>query len=116
MIDLSTEQHLQSLFAEARNSDLPALAARGSPRIPYLLAARFAHDVNNGGFAQLIYNMKGDLLFEIQEMLDAAGATIACDYYVLAMQACMKDREAYHNFIDSAFTTESPLKSELHKI
>src|SRR5204863_4568290 len=111
-----TEQVLAGLAQEAKRTDLQALARAASARLPYLLAGRFNYDVVKGGFAQLLFNMKGDLLFEMQEMLVAANATFALQYYVRAIEACMANRDEYYRFLESNFLEVNPVKETLQKI
>lgn len=60
---------LSILLAEARNTDLVGLSKQNPSRLSLLLAARFEYDVQKGGFAQLIYNMNGNFLGGMEDML-----------------------------------------------
>lgn len=81
-----------------------------------LLADLFHYHVTQGGFAQLIYNLKGAYLAEIEEMLLAAGATTAHTYYVQAIKKCLEDDTHYQRFLESPYVDENNLKNELHAI
>lgn len=79
------------------------------------LARYFDHNVTRGGFAQLIYNLEGELLREVEAMLTAVGAPAAQEYYVRAIGVCLQDLEAYQRFLSSPFPTETTTKDALHR-
>ena len=89
-------------------------AARGSSAgLPYLLAVKFNYDVKQGGFSQLLYNMQGNLLAEIEDMLIAANAAVAHDYYVRAVTICLENKEEYFRFLSSNYTDTNDVKQSL---
>ncbi len=82
-------------------------------RLPYLLAARFDYDVKQGGFAQLLYNMQGNCLGEIEDLLIAAQAAVAQECYVRAIHICFANKVEYRRFLASNYTDANEVKSEL---
>ena len=82
---------------------------------PYL-ATLFDYDVHQGGFAQLIYNLRGEFLPQTEDMLIAASAGIAQDYYVMAIETCLKNKAHYFDFLKSDFVSPQPMKEELQRI
>ena len=80
------------------------------------LARYFRTQVENGGFAQLLFNLNGDHLAEIGDLLHRAGATVAVRHYEQAIHACLDDEPAYQAFLASDFVSENPLKSTLQRI
>lgn len=116
MSDDDTATYLLTLFAETRALEWSVLAALPAPRLHHCLAARFDYDVRQGGYAQLIYNMKGNLLGQMEDMLIETRATVAHEYYVRAIKACLTDKLAYRNFMGSDFVSDNPLKDILHSI
>lgn len=107
------EQRLSELRAEARRSDLAQVQTADLRRFHLLLAARFEYDVRQGGFAQLFYNMQGDFLADMEDMLIAADAPVAHEYYVRAVRACLKDKANYTRFLESNYTDENEVKTAL---
>lgn len=79
------------------------------------LARYFDHNVTRGGFAQLIYNLEGELLKDLEAMLTAVGAPVALEHYVRAIGHCLQDLEAYQRFLKSPFPTETTTKDALHR-
>lgn len=80
------------------------------------LARYFDHNVTRGGFAQLIFNLEGELLEDLEEMLTTVGAPVAQTYYVRAIAHCLQDLEAYQRFLTSPFPTETTTKDALHRV
>ena len=80
------------------------------------LARYFRTQVENGGFAQLLFNLQGDHLAEIGDLLHRAGATVAARHYEQAIYACLDDESAYQAFLASDFVSDNPLKSTLQRI
>ncbi len=107
MCDFPANQQLQKrlseLLAEARTLDLSEVAQKQPAKLLLLLAARFEYDVRQGGFAQLLYNMNGNFLAEIEDMLLAASAPVARDYYLRAVRACLDKKPDYQRFLASDF-------------
>jgi len=90
------------------------LAARGPlTRFQYLLAVKFNYDVNQGGFSQLLYNMQGNYLSEIEDMLLATKAAVAQDYYIRAVRICLENKETYFAFLSSDYTEPNEVKHSL---
>jgi hypothetical protein len=80
------------------------------------LAHFFNYQVVKGGFAQLVFNAKGQYLQDLEEMLIAAGATRAQDYYVKAIRICLDNPETYQSFLAKSFVEDSELKNALHRV
>jgi hypothetical protein len=60
----------------------------------------FRDEVAGGGFAQLLFNARGQGLAEIEDLLIAVGAPRAQDFYVRAIRLVLADRDAYRAFLD----------------
>jgi hypothetical protein len=89
-------------------------AASGSPlTLPYLLAVKFNYDVKQGGFAQLLYNMQGNFLPDIEDMLIAANTAVAHDYYVRAVTICLENKKEYFRFLSSDYVVPNDVKHAL---
>jgi len=89
-------------------------AVRGpATALPYLLAVKFNYDVKQGGFSQLLYNMQGNFLAEIEDMLIAAKAALVQDYYVRAVTICLENKEEYFRFLSSNYTDANDVKHSL---
>ncbi len=110
------QRRLSELLAEARKLDLSEVARKDPARLLLLLAARFEYDVRQGGFAQLLYNMNGNFPAEIEDMLLAASASVAHDYYVRAITTCLADEPDYQRFLASNFLEPNALRDALHKV
>lgn len=116
------QENCQALLSELNASIRNAIQA-GTHTTHYpqtvqfvLLADLFNYQVAQGGFAQLIYNLQGAYLAEIEAMLLTAGATTAHSYYVQSIKKCLEDDTSYQQFLDSSYTDEHTLKNELHAI
>jgi hypothetical protein len=94
-------------------AELEAAARGTSAGLPYLLAVKFNYDVKQGGFSQLLYNMKGNFLAEIEDMLIAANAAVAQDYYVRAVTICLENKEGYFRLLSSNYTDANEVKHSL---
>ena len=88
-------------------------AVRSSTGLPYLLAVKFNYDVKQGGFSQLLHNLQGNFLAEIEDMLIAADAAVAHDYYVRAVTLCLENKEEYFRFLASNYTDANDVKHSL---
>jgi hypothetical protein len=89
-------------------------AATGSPAgLPYLLAVKFNYDVKQGGFSQLLYNLQGEFLADMEDMLIAANAAVAHDYYVRAVTACLENKAEYFRFLSSNYADGNEVKHAL---
>jgi hypothetical protein len=89
-------------------------AMRGSSTVlPYLLALKFNYDAKQGGFSQLLYNMQGEFLAEVEDMLIAANAAVAQDYYVRAVTICLESKDEYFRFLSSNYTDANDVKHSL---
>ena len=110
------DAQLASLPEESWSVDWEHMPVNAPERLPYLLAARFNYDVKQGGFAQLLYNMRGQCLAEIEDMLILAGAKLAQDHYVRAIHVCLQDKAEYQRFLASTFTDANAVKSDLQLI
>lgn len=82
----------------------------------YYLMDFFNFNVTKGGFAQLIYNLQGNYLEDIEEMLRRTNAQIAFDYYVRAIELCLNDSDSYQKFISGNYVDENSVKNKLHLI
>lgn len=114
----SCEQKLAELAARVRQA---VQAKRGTVKPPsnvhaIALAHFFNYQVTQGGFAQLVFNAKGQYLQDLEDMLTAAGATRAREFYIEAIWLCLNDRDAYQAFLASSFVDDSQLKNLLHKV
>ena len=81
--------------------------------LAHLLAARFNYDVQQGGFSQLLFNMRGECLAEIEDMLITANAAEAHEYYVQAIQICLANRAEYQRFLNSNYLDKNDVKHQL---
>jgi hypothetical protein len=77
------------------------------------LAVRFGHDVGCGGFSQLLYNLRGKFLAEVEDMLIAANAPVAHDYYVRAVSICLENKADYFRFLASDYAESNAVKHSL---
>jgi hypothetical protein len=100
-------------YRPVRLAELEEAAAGHPAGLPDLLAAKFNYDVKQGGFAQLLYNLQGNFLPEMEEMLTAAGARLARDYYVRAVKICLGNKAEYFRFLSSDYTDTNPTKEAL---
>jgi|GEM_PF-2012109 len=107
------DAQLQLWLSITDSGDWQAIASTHAQQLPHLLAARFDYDIRQGGFAQFLYNMRGHLLAQIEDMLIAARADIAHDYYVQAITICLKNKADYQRFLGSNYIEANPLKDQL---
>ena len=114
--DTPVRRYLDVLRERSHTLGWDELAAREPARLAHYLAARFEYDVRKGGFAQLIYNMQGECLAEMEDMLNAAHATVAHDHYIRAIRACLASEDDYQTFLASHFTSPNALKHDLQLI
>ncbi|MBA4066441.1 MAG: hypothetical protein C0501_22555 [Isosphaera sp.] len=94
-------------------AELERAASESPAALPYLLAVKFNYDVKQGGFAQLMYNLRGEFLAGIEDMLLAAGAAVAHDHYVRAVTACLEDKPGYFRFLASDYAEANAVKHAL---
>ena len=114
----SCERRFADLAADIRKV---VQATRGAVKPPssihaVALAHFFNYQVVQGGFAQLIFNAKGQYLHDLEEMLVSAGATRAKEFYVKAIRICLNDPDAYQAFLAKPFAEDSELKNALHRV
>ncbi len=83
-----------SVLTEAFDTDLEALAAARPERA----AARFSYEVKQGGFRQLLYNLRG-ATETVGHGLVYAGASVAATYYGRALEACRAAPSEYHALV-----------------
>jgi hypothetical protein len=107
------ENFLLRLSTKTQFKNWAELSAQPPDARSYLLAARFSYDVNQGGFAQLLFNMGGELLSEIEEMLIAANASAARSYYLRALDICLQNKTEYFRFLNSNYLDPNDVKLEL---
>ncbi|RNF83243.1 DMP19 family protein [Montanilutibacter psychrotolerans] len=98
-----------------------AIQERGGERPPLdvefvSLAGYFSVEVTKGGFAQLLYNLQGEYLGEIEQMLVAAPAPVAHAHYAQAIRACLDVTEDYQAFLASDYLEPNALRDTLHGI
>lgn len=110
------QNDLDKLMVEARRADLVQLKSSDPKMFALLLAARFEHDVRQGGFAQFLYNMGGALLADVEDMLILARAPIAQEFYVRAIRACLRNAPEYQRFLASNYLEENAVKDALHAV
>ena len=79
-------------------------------------ASCFDYDVERGGFAQLLFNLKGEHLQQFAEMLQRAGAEVAARYYERALLVCLDDELAYQAFINGDYVTDNAVKFALQAL
>jgi hypothetical protein len=113
---MAATTRLDALLAELRASDLAQVKARDRDRFLLLLAVRFEHDVRQGGFAQLFYNLNGAYLGEMEDMLLEANASVAHDHYARAAQVCLANKAEYARFMASNYTDANAVKDALHEV
>lgn len=90
---------------------------RPPPRVfAVYLASFFQSNIDQGGFAQLLYNAHGDNLAEIEDMLASANATTALQCYREAISLCTADISGYQRFIGNDYLSPSDLKNALHGV
>lgn len=94
-------------------AELEQTASESLAALPFLLAVKFNYDVQQGGFAQLLYNLRGEFLANVEDMLIAAGATVAHDYWVRAVTACLDEKPEYFQFLASDYTEANAVKHAL---
>ncbi len=94
-------------------AELQAVASESPASLPYLLATKFNYDVKQGGFAQILYNLRGEFLADIEDLLIAANAAVTLDYYVRAVTACLENKADYFRFVRSDFTEVNAVKHAL---
>lgn len=94
-------------------AELQASASGAPAMLPYLLAVKFNYDVKQGGFAQLLYNLRGEFLAEVEDMLIAANAAVAHDHWVRAATICLEDKPAYFRFLASEYAEANGVKHAL---
>ena len=57
--------------------------------------------------------MHGHFLAEIEDMLIAAKAAVAQEYYVRAVTICLENKEEYFRFLSSTYTDANEVKHAL---
>ena len=100
-------------YRPVASSELEDARRGASTALPYLLAVKFNFDVKQGGFAQLLYNLQGELLAEVEDMLIAANAAVAQDYYVRAVTTCLDNKDEYFRFLSSNYADANEVKHTL---
>ena len=93
----------------------PIDAATEAP-LPHLLAAKFNYDVGQGGFSQLLFNLRGEYLRETEDMLIAAEAHVAHAFFVRAIEVCLANREEYQRFLASDYLSDNDVKHKLQEL
>jgi hypothetical protein len=103
-------------YRPVRLSELLATERISASDLPFLIAVKFNYDVKQGGFSQLLYNLQGNLLPEVEGMLLTAKAVVAHEYYVRAVRLCLEDMEEYFRFLSSDYTQANNLKHLLQAL
>ena len=80
------------------------------------LADYFNYNVTQGGFAQLFYNLKGEHLDEIEELLSQMNAKTALEFYRQSLVQCLENIDGYQQFISEDYLDKNELKHELQRI
>ncbi|MFO0953908.1 MAG: hypothetical protein U0835_22680 [Isosphaeraceae bacterium] len=101
------------LYRSVPLAELQKCATSSPAVLPFLLAVKFNYDVKQGGFAQLLYNLRGEFLADTEDMLLAANAAVSHDHYVRAVTACLVDKPSYFRFLASDFIEHNPVKHAL---
>jgi len=97
-------------------AELERFATDSPAALHYLLAVKFNYDVKQGGFAQLLYNLQGEYLAEVEDMLITANATVAQDYYLRAVTTCLENKDEYFRFLSSNYTDANDVKHSLQML
>jgi hypothetical protein len=84
-------------------AELQGAVSESAAVLAHLRAVKFNYDVNQGGFAQLLYNLRGEFLADVEEMLIAANAAVAHDHYVRAVTVCLENKADYFRFLKSDY-------------
>lgn len=116
LVPNEAEQFLEWLHSESLSTDLDELLLRDSNKFQLCLAGQFDYNVRKGGFSQLLYNMQGNYLSEMESMLIEANAVIAKEFYVQAISACLADKVEYQHFLASNYLAPNKLKDNLNNI
>lgn len=99
------------------NSAERYLKAKSIPIIgDFLLADYFNYNLTKGGFAQLLYNLKGEYIEEIEELLSRMNAKTALSFYKKAIFLCLEKQEEYQQFISDNYLENNVVKNDLHMI
>lgn len=78
------------------------------------LAGYFDYNVRKGGFAQLLFNLKGEYLSDIEQMLREINAPEALNFYLKALEICLENITEYRRFIGSNYLEKNETKDNLH--
>ncbi len=111
-----SKKRLQELFEQSKGFDCEVFLEKSGKELFLLLAARFDHDLRQGGFAQFFYNMNGNFLADVEDMLIQFNAIVAHEFFVQAVKACIANKAEYESFLQSDYLSENSLKNELHAI
>lgn len=80
------------------------------------LAGYFDYNVKQGGFAQLLFNLKGENLEDVESMLKEVNAITALEFYKKALQKCLQNVTEYQRFLSSNYVEANDTKDSLHLI
>lgn len=78
------------------------------------LAGYFDYNVKKGGFAQLLFNLKGEYLSEIEQMLMEINAPAALEFYLKALKICLGNKTEYQRFLSGTYIEKNEIKDDLH--
>ncbi|MFC4225153.1 DMP19 family protein [Lysinibacter cavernae] len=104
---------LASLFAALDDPDTAATLANAGLSETIRLANDVDYQVTKGGFAQLLYNLKGEGLSAVEDMLIEVGAPRTQDVYVRAITVCLEQQDEYQRFLAEPFPTPNEVKHSL---
>ena len=79
----------------------------------YLLSV-FSYNVSQGGFAQLIYNLNGLYLEDLELSLEIVGADHSKNALSEVIKFCFDNKASYQKFTEGGFD-ETEFKNKLHK-
>lgn len=98
-------------------NELARKSLSGSGEIVELVqrATYFDHQVQQGGFALLIFSLGGEGLEDVEVMLETLAAPVTRSFYVRAIERCVQDLDAYQAFM-ADYTAESETKNALLRV
>jgi hypothetical protein len=98
-------------------NELARKSPSGSGEVAELVrrATYFDHQVQQGGFGLLIFNLRGEGLEDVQVMLETLAAPITRSFYVRAIERCVQDMDAYQAFLKD-YAVESETKDSLLRV
>lgn len=104
---------LASLLAALDDTSASAALERDGLTDTIRRANYVDYQLTKGGFAQLLYNLKGEGLSETEDVLIEVGAPRTQDFYVRAITLCLEQRDEYQRFLAEPFPTPNEVKHGL---